>query len=65
MIKRNGKVYKYGVSGGKVRKDGKSYRAEKQVRQLKKDTPNARWESEIIAKMSPTEPGYKTGSKEW
>ena len=49
VIKRNGKVHKYGISGGKVRKDGKSYRAEKQVRQLKNDNPNARWESDIIS----------------
>ncbi|MBK8566758.1 MAG: hypothetical protein IPN76_26355 [Saprospiraceae bacterium] len=42
--KKTGQVHKYGISGGKVRKDGKSYRAESQVRKLGPD-----YESKIIA----------------
>lgn len=48
VIKRNGQVYKYGVSGGKVSKANKSYRAEKQKRKLERDNSGDRWETEIL-----------------
>ena len=47
---RFGNVIKTGVSGGKIRKDGKSYRAEKQVRDWNKNKsdPNGPFSSKII-----------------
>ena len=38
---------KTGISGGKVRKDGKSYRAEQQVRTLNKKAGYDKYKSEI------------------
>ncbi|MDO5681140.1 MAG: RHS repeat-associated core domain-containing protein [Pelistega sp.] len=46
--KRTGEIYKYGISGGKVRLDGKSYRAEKQVRSLNLKTNTTDYESVIV-----------------
>jgi len=48
--KKTGEVHKWGVSGGKVRKDGKSYRAESQVRKLNKAAGGDVYESHVIAK---------------
>jgi len=45
--KRTGNVVKTGVSGGKVRKDGKSYRAEQQVRKWNKEEGGDFYESQI------------------
>ena len=45
--KRTGNVVKTGVSGGKVRKDGKSYRAEQQVRKWNKEEGGDFYESKI------------------
>lgn len=46
--KLTGKRVKTGVSGGRIRKDGKSYRAEKQVRDLNKKAGSERYNSEIV-----------------
>ena len=45
--KRTDKVVKTGISGGKIRKDGKSYRAEQQVRKWNKEEDGYIYESEI------------------
>ena len=45
--KRTDKVVKTGISGGKIRKDGKSYRAEQQVRKWNKEEGRYIYESEI------------------
>ena len=45
--KRTDKVVKTGISGGKIRNDGKSYRAEQQVRKWNKDEGGYIYESEI------------------
>lgn len=45
--KRTDKVVKTGISGGKIRKDGKSYRAEQQVRKWNKEEGGYIYESEI------------------
>jgi len=45
--KQAGEPVKTGVSGGRIRKDGKSYRAESQVRQWNKDAGYDRYESTI------------------
>ncbi|MGM9776821.1 MAG: RHS repeat-associated core domain-containing protein [Prevotella sp.] len=45
--KRTGKVVKTGISGGKIRKDGKSYRAEQQVRKWNKEEGGDIYESKI------------------
>ena len=42
-----GKVVKVGVSGGKVRRDGKSYRAEAQVRAWNKEAGREKYKSRI------------------
>jgi RHS repeat-associated protein len=50
-VKANGRkdLHKTGISGGAIRKsDGKSVRAEKQVRALEKKNPGSRYESHII-----------------
>ncbi len=44
---QSGERVKTGVSGGKVRKDGKSYRAEQQVRTLNKKAGIEKYKSEI------------------
>ncbi|QQS03600.1 MAG: hypothetical protein IPK50_15000 [Fibrobacterota bacterium] len=46
--KKTGEIHKYGISSGKIRKDGKSYRAEKQVRALNKAAGNNAYESRIV-----------------
>lgn len=43
----SGKIVKTGVSGGKIRKDGKSYRAERQVRKWNKEEGEGKYESTI------------------
>ncbi len=48
--KTTGQVYKYGISGGKVSKKGKSYRAESQVRRLNRGPGTDKYESAIIRK---------------
>ena len=53
-----GKVVKTGVSGGKIRKDGKSYRAEKQVRKWNKEENTDKYES-VITKKVPTGKGAR------
>ena len=45
--KRTDKVVKTGISGGKIRNDGKSYRAEQQVRKWNKEEGGYIYESEI------------------
>lgn len=45
--KETGKRVKTGVSGGRVRNDGKSYRAEQQVRKWNKEAGYEKYESEI------------------
>ena len=45
--KRTDKVVKTGISGGKIRNDGKSYRAEQQVRKWNKEEGRYIYESEI------------------
>ena len=45
-----GKHVKTGVSSGKIRKDGKSYRAEQQVRKWNKEEGYEKYESEITHK---------------
>ena len=42
-----GTVAKTGVSGGKIRKDGKSYRAEQQVRKWNREAGKEKYESVI------------------
>ena len=49
--KITGKIVKTGVSGGKIRKDGKSYRAEKQVRKWNKKENTDKYESVITKKI--------------
>ena len=48
--KTTGQVHKYGISGGKISKNGKSYRAESQVRKLNKPPGSDKYESAIIRK---------------
>ena len=48
--KRTGERVKTGVSGGKIRKDGKSYRAEQQVRKWNKQEGGDIYKSEITHK---------------
>jgi len=48
---QTGKRVKTGVSGGKIRKDGKSYRAEQQVRALNKKAGYKKYESEVVHKI--------------
>ncbi|MBP3511450.1 MAG: hypothetical protein J6K19_05365 [Prevotella sp.] len=50
MDKINGKIVKTGVSSGKIRKDGKSYRAESQVRKWNRQEGEDRYESIITHK---------------
>ena len=45
-----GKIFKTGVSSGKIRKDGKSYRAESQVRKWNRLAGEDRYESVITHK---------------
>lgn len=48
--KRTGERVKTGISGGKIRKDGKSYRAEQQVRKWNKQESGDIYKSEITHK---------------
>jgi RHS repeat-associated protein len=48
--KKTGEIYKYGISGGKIRVDGKSSRAELQVRKLNSKAGADIFESRIIKK---------------
>jgi RHS repeat-associated protein len=48
--KQTGEVHKWGISGGKIRKDGKSYRAESQVRKLNRSAGSDVYESSVIKK---------------
>ena len=43
-----GEVHKFGISGGKIRLDGKSYRAEAQVRALNRQAGGNVYQSRII-----------------
>ena len=63
---KNGKVVKTGVSGGKVRQDGKSYRAEKQVRALNRNSndPNGPYSSKIV-KNVPAGAGARETILDW
>jgi RHS repeat-associated protein len=45
--KTTGEIYKYGISGGKITKSGKSYRAQSQVRRLNRQGPD-KYESAVI-----------------
>ena len=51
MEKETGKIAKTGISGGKIRKDGKSYRAESQVRQWNKEAEYEKYGSVITKKF--------------
>ncbi|EBS7636061.1 hypothetical protein CDR68_20330, partial [Salmonella enterica] len=62
---RTGHVVKTGVSSGSIRKDGKSYRAEKQVRDWNNEPGNAgRYQSEIVHN-EPAGPGAREQILEW
>ena len=47
---RTGQVHKYGISGGRIRQDGASSRAEKQVRELNNAVGSNVYRSRIIRK---------------
>ena len=49
---------KTGVSSGRIRSDGKSYRAEQQVRKWNKEAGYEKYESEITYKV-PEGPGAR------
>jgi len=51
--KRTGEVHKYGISQGKIRLDGKSYRAEKQVRDLNRRHGGNFFKSKIVNRNVP------------
>ncbi len=51
-------IAKVGVSGGKIRKDGKSYRAESQVRKWNDEAGHERYRSRIIHR-EPAGPGAR------
>ena len=51
MEKETGKIVKTGISSGKIRKDGKSYRAESQVRKWNKDAGYEKYGSVITKKF--------------
>ncbi|MBQ9093750.1 MAG: hypothetical protein IJY03_07140 [Prevotella sp.] len=51
MEKETGRRVKTGISGGKICKDGKSYRAESQVRQWNKEAGYEKYGSVITKKF--------------
>ncbi|SDZ08983.1 RHS repeat-associated core domain-containing protein [Pseudomonas salomonii] len=62
---RTGKVAKTGVSGGRIKKNGKSARAEKQVRDWNAEPGNTgRYESRVIKKV-PAGPGARWKIERW
>ncbi|EGH8508800.1 hypothetical protein IFE76_002526 [Salmonella enterica] len=62
---RTGKVVKTGISGGRIRKDGKSSRAEKQVRDGNNEPGNeGRYESDVVH-HEPAGPGAREKALDW
>jgi RHS repeat-associated protein len=61
---RTGQVVKTGVSGGKIRADGKSYRAEKQVRDWNKEVGEGAYESRTV-KHEPAGQNAREKILEW
>lgn len=51
--KATGKVVKYGVSSGKIGRDGRSYLATKQVNAMNKGLATPRYDAKVIAKNLP------------
>ncbi|EDQ7230750.1 hypothetical protein XL92_004256 [Salmonella enterica subsp. enterica] len=62
---RTGQVVKTGVSSGRIRLDGKSYRAEKQVRDWNSEPGNAGRYSSKIVYTEPAGPEARERILEW